>query len=744
MPDLPGLAAALSYAARGWKILALWWPTPDGCSCGTPNCGNIAKHPYFPLCPNGVHSSTSDPDTIRSWFAKVPEINIGIAGGQESGLWILDIDPRHGGHVTLEELETKHGKLPTSLRARTGSGGSHIFWKHPGDGRLSNSAGRLGPGLDVRADGGYVCGAPSMHASGNPYAWEDEDSSVLEAAPNWLLELIGERYQDDTGEIPEAFEPVPDDQGEIIARTKLHRAIKRMREGLSRHQTAVWLFQQCHDNKVSRPVAALLLDPLLAVANERPGDRNVSRAELSKALTWAYKSRTRDPDPSILPRPVSEIAAIHSDIARHQAIKAAAESARVPVSAVRAEVQKARSIASAPPPDDWRSRLLWKETKDGRSIEACLHNAEIILTYHEDWAGHIQQNVFSDAPESHSGPISEPSGRWTDTHTAQATAWLQSHCRLMVSTDLVHIAVSLAAKRSPVHPVKDYLSKLKWDGTERLKFWLEDFCEAERTPYHQDIGRKWLISGAARIMEPGCQADAALILEGPQGSKKSTLFRRLFEPWFSDDIEVLGSKDSSMQLQGIWGLEIAELDSLHRSEITRVKAFLSRRVDRFRPPYGKMVIEWPRQNIFAGSTNRDTYLADDTGARRFWCVRCGSLDPEGLAAARDQLWAEALAAHLARDPHWLTDDSVIAAAAAEQEARYTTDTWEEQVENALDSWNPLHAVTTATVMAAIGIDTARQGRAEQMRTASCLVRLGYARRRQMVNGKKLYTWGKGT
>jgi predicted P-loop ATPase len=133
-----------------------------------------------------------------------------------------------------------------------------------------------------------------------------------------------------------------------------------------------------------------------------------------------------------------------------------------------------------------------------------------------------------------------------------------------------------------------------------------------------------MISTVARIFEPGVKADCCLILEGEQGSGKSSALRTLAAPWFTDEIAELGSKDAALQSHGVWIIELAELDSMSRADVGRIKAFMSRSVDRFRPPYGKRLIESPRQCVFAGSVNHSDYLRDETGARRFWPVECGA------------------------------------------------------------------------------------------------------------------------
>jgi len=735
--------AALSYAARGWRVLPVW-PMRDGrCACGPPLCANQGKHPLSRLAPNGSHSATTDAAVIAAWWADTPDANVGIATGQESGIWVLDVDPRHGGDVTLESLESKHGRLPQSLRARTGSGGGHIVFIHPRDGRLSNSSGRLGPGLDVRGDGGYIVAAPSNHSSGGTYAWEDEDESVLEAAPLWLLELIGERYADDVDADPFEGEELPEDQARLVCNRKLARACVRVRDGLSRHQTAVWMFQQLRDNRVPRTLAHSLIAPLHAVANEKQGDRPVPKSELVKALKWAYQKKPRQPDPDPISngRPLSEIASIQSDIERHRAIRDVAAAAGVPIAAVKADVARLRSptVEST----DWRSRLLYRTMSDGsQTLEKCLHNTAIFLQHHPDWTGRLWENSFTGTTAVSDPPIDAPAGEWSDLHTAQAAAWLQSQVHLMVTPDVVDSAVGIAAHAISRHPVREYLSSLVWDGEPRIDNWLEDLAGVEGTLLSRAMARRFLVSAVARIFRPGCKVDHALILEGPQNLGKSTLLSILFSPWYSDEIEVLGSKDAGLQVRGVWGIEIAELASVHRTEVERVKAFMTRREDRFRPPYGRRVVSWPRQLVFAGSTNREDYQIDDTGGRRFWGVRCTDIDLPAAEAIRDQLWAEAVVAFNANEKWWLDSSELLTAATVEQDRRYQVDSWEQRIAEALEpfNWQNKGEITVANVLDAIRVETAKQDRTAQMRAAACLRRLGYRKARSRKSGVRSYYW----
>ena len=183
----PRIKVALSCARRGWPVIPLYWLEDGDCSCSNLKCSDAGKHP---LTVNGVTNATTDDTWIRAWWEEFPDSNIGIATGAPSGLVVLDVDPRHGGDASLRELEKKHGPLPDGPRVRTGGGGEHLYFSHPG-GTLKNLVDLL-PGLDIRADGGYVVGVGSNHASGNTYLWHQGKTPAklaLPSFPDWLRTL---------------------------------------------------------------------------------------------------------------------------------------------------------------------------------------------------------------------------------------------------------------------------------------------------------------------------------------------------------------------------------------------------------------------------------------------------------------------------------------------------------------------------------------------------------------------------
>jgi hypothetical protein len=161
------LAAALDYALAGLLVLPLHAAPGGVCSCGKPDCDSAGKHPRNS---NGLTGASSDVAVVSEWWRRWPDANVGIRTGHESGIVVLDVDPRHGGIGSLETLKRKHGGIPTGPQVLTGSGGQHLYFAFPENG-IRNSAGKLGDGLDVRGDGGYVVVPPSRHETGNAYTW---------------------------------------------------------------------------------------------------------------------------------------------------------------------------------------------------------------------------------------------------------------------------------------------------------------------------------------------------------------------------------------------------------------------------------------------------------------------------------------------------------------------------------------------------------------------------------------------
>ena len=499
------------------------------------------------------------------------------------------------------------------------------------------------------------------------------------------------------------------------------------------------------DDLQARLAAAMMLDP------ETMTDRDYARrkrladrwAGMVDDLTEAARDNSRSGADMSLAAMLKAAGFTHLDCAlvllafRHG--KANNES--WPTEALRLR-HVARSVLRShePPPEPaWRHSLL---RNDKGNVLPILANALIALREAPVWQGAFAWNEFSSratvmrhlpGPRHNGLAIPRELG---EADISRVTDWLQ-HQGIRVSSGTTLEAIRTVADHHRFHPVREYLLGLRWDRAPRIDRWLIDHLGAEDNNLNKAFGAKWMIGCVARVMQPGCKLDTALILESRQGLMKSTALSTLGSPWFTDHMPELGSKDAMEQLQGVWIIELAELSSLGRAEAGRIKAFLSTRVDRFRPSYGRTAADHPRQCAFGGSINPggSGYLRDETGNRRFWCVRCAvgwpddrRVDIAALAAQRDQLWAEAVHRYQQHEPWWL-DTTAEAQAEAAAEERFENDSREYLVRNYLRG-RSYTRMTELFGESCLNIPTDRQTRATQMEIGRIMAVIKWTRRRR--------------
>jgi predicted P-loop ATPase len=488
---------------------------------------------------------------------------------------------------------------------------------------------RLAPAWEVSlySDGRQVVLPPSIHPdSGRPYQWARHLNGRLPlvefpkpaAAPSELVvrDLSKEAVNDlKFTQVDLAWLPIADDVRDAIVEGKgvgdrsgylLHASNALLSAGLSRDE-----------------VLSVLTDPktfLGACAYDHA--KTTSRARAAEWL-WKYTLNKvmRDRDPSgVFTAPV-EVKKLSED-------------------------EKKEQDAEFEAMHDWRADIIRTGPKGDGPPKACVENVVLILKNAVS-EKIVRRDLFA---MRDSYAVDTPWGgkngaALTDDDVAKIKFWLGTRYRFEPNDKVIFDALVVIATDNAYDPVCDWIDALEpWDGKPRLGTWLRDNFEAEGAPeYLAQVFTKWVVAMIGRAKVPGLKFDWFPIFEGAQGMGKSSFGRLLVrDTYFLDWLPNLGDKDSALALQGMWGVELGELANMRKTEIEVVKAFITRTIDKIRPPYGKRWIESPRRCVFFGTTNRETYLTDDTGNRRIKPVKVGRLDFEKLRADRHQLFAEAV------------------------------------------------------------------------------------------------------
>ncbi|WP_457663743.1 VapE domain-containing protein [Sinorhizobium medicae] len=294
--------------------------------------------------------------------------------------------------------------------------------------------------------------------------------------------------------------------------------------------------------------------------------------------------------------------------------------------------------------------------------------------------------------------------------------------------DNIRDAINQLALENAFHPVREMLASLQWDGLERISRWLTTYLGAQDTPLNREIGRIILVAAVRRVMQPGVKFDTILVLEGIQGSGKSTALQILAGNGLHSDQEILTQEPRAQMelLEGVWIYELGEVEGLNKAEVNKIKAFASRREDRSRMAYGRYVEARSRQAVFIGTTNETSYLRDQTGNRRFWPIKTGIIDLRALAHDRDQLWAEAVLAEAAGEQITLPEQ-LWEAAAVEQAERLEEDPWLEKLASLRGkAYGDLVRLETHEILTStLGIPVERQNQSHSKRLATLMRKLGW-------------------
>jgi predicted P-loop ATPase len=704
LPNRSRLEAALSLAKQGIFVFPVHSVNSlKQCTCGQA-CGRAGKHPWTK---NGFKDATDDPKIITGWWIEHPEANIGIACGR-SRLVVVDVDPRNDGDNGVVELQRVHGELPPTLTALTGGKGWHYYYRVP-DGMERVRSHVPIQGVEIKADGTYIVAPPSSHLLGE-YVWDSGQPEEICIAPFWLCE-IPKRADSTSGP------PVDSVMGKAFI------AAGMAGQSLGASKMAVRCpWENEHSCGQSFDSSTVVFGP--------SGPSKLGWFHCSHASCQARAPSSKELQVLVL---------------EALPVEAVQEAKR----GVKGGESAARAVGAAAP---WESSIKYAKNGDPMPLAG---NLQVCLENMPDWRGCVVYDeardtcIWAKTPPDIPGMRTPLEGDKLDDYAwVYVGHWFALRRGVTFAKDAVQDVLVSAAKSRPINSLQSHIEAMEWDGCMRIDRWLSAYCSAEDNPYTRFVGQSWLISAIARAFRPGCQADHTLILEGQQGTGKTSVFRVIGGDWYmSFSARNLDDKDAKMSIHSAWIAEIGELAALQHGEMAKIKDFLTQLTDKYRPPYGRHFIERSRRVVFGGSTNEDDYVRDPTGARRFWPVRTGHIDLDALVRDRNLLLAEAHYAYR-NGVQWWPDRNareLLGMLSMQQEQRLAPEPWEsiikDRVRLSLErAGSEAPVFTTDEGLTWVGVDPGKRTQADARRVGSIFRRLGYERLHLIEPTSNLRVW----
>lgn len=375
--------------------------------------------------------------------------------------------------------------------------------------------------------------------------------------------------------------------------------------------------------------------------------------------------------------------------------------------------------------------------RDGKGrIEATLNNLALALARPDVCGLRVGLDEFRDsimyAP--HGGGAWQP---WGDADAVRLRQYLERHGFKPIGRELMRDAILLAADNGRFDSAADWLGNLRWDGVPRIENFYSEYFGATSSEYTKAAGRYTWTALAARVMNPGCKVDMVPILVGDQGLKKSSAVAAISpdSECFAEVDLAARDDDLSRRMRGCLVAEIGELRGLHSRDLESIKAFITRTHENWVPKFKEFATKFPRRLVFFGTTNKDYFLADETGNRRWLPIKVGRADAQAVARDRDQLWAEGAALYKESGVAYA---EVEALATEQHEAYEMPDAWEDAIAQWLAETDLLTGdmpssrgfLRVRDVMRnALNFTDSQIKRGDEMRVAAILRKLGYARRK---------------
>lgn len=689
--------------------------------------------PVFPVNPKtGVPPitewpdlATTDPDQIKAWWRKHRRAAVGLVTGERSGIAVLDLDRKNGkdGVAALEAMGLDATALSPVI-VETPSGGLHLYFRWPEG--LRSSGSQIGAGVDIKGIRGFVYAPGAVKAAGEyrPVGLDLAEALGLVGLgvlPEWPDALLPpERPAHAGGDGQPSGLPL-----EVLEAALMALPVNARESDFG--SDAEWF-----------KVARIIYDEtggsdegrdLWHRWSEGWGGYDYDEAEKKWNRRSTYASG-RATVWSIITA-AERVGWSHPVVADLRAKEKAARAAEVlPDEEPGGSLAAIDAMVFGPP-----APVVAPIQKGDRNVPNLNSATFFLLENLDETLPGLGLNLMSRREEWAGGEVDDSAVDLARYRLERVPGMEQ------VSADIVHRAVSAVARHRQYHPIREWLEALRHDGRPRLNSWLVRIVGAEDSPYTRAVGRAFLVAMVARVMRPGCKVDTTLALTGAQGIGKSTLCRVLAgDAYFSASLPSItgghGDRDAREHLVGMWLVELAEMAALRRSEVEVKKSFMTAAKDRVRLAYGRRTVELPRQCVFIGTTNEAQFLNDPTGNRRYWPVACGDkIDTRALAAERDQLFAEAVAAFNAGESWWFDSTFEAEHVRPVQEAAREIDVWVETVRAWLDvpvadfdGGKRRDEVTLSDIMAdALGIAPGHQTMAVQKRAANVMREIGWDR-----------------
>ena len=603
---------------------------------------------------------------------------------------VIDADPRSyvGGVNSLDKLVAEF-RLPYAPKVETGGGGYHIYLRKPKGMRLRDRLDGY-PGVEFKIWGRQVVVPPSIHPNGRRYEWDlllDPDMAVPNA-PDALLDQLRR---------PPRASVVPDG-------TLTSEKLRVLLDGLDARDfdsNDKWLplAMACH-----HATAGEGIDVFLDWCATDP-----EYADRSAQVRARWESFSTDKAVAVSIRTLYK--ALH-DAGRGDLVEFA---------------ERSDPVADFPPYDGPIEVRRPAFLKKGDRIEANYRN---VLRAIE--AGNLEVGFDVIAQRAslraeHLPWVTDVGRELNDDLIRIVREWVMHQFGFEPGReDLSDVLLAMATK-NPFNPIVDYLDALEWDRTERVDALFPRYFGAADGAYERAVGRKLMVAAVRRARQPGAKFDTVPILEGKQGTGKTSALRILGGPWHSDaELGRVDGKDAPAVLQGVWIMELGELTAMNKGEVELLKAFVSRCEDRYRTPYDRHPKTHPRRCVFVGTTNSASYLRDQTGNRRYLPVATTRIDLEGLKRDRDQLWAEANAIEATGEDLTLPQD-LWAAATERQGDRLVEDPWLDLLRSYLVGQKRISS--KELFEAVLDLPYGRQSQTEAKRLSGLMPQLGYRHKR---------------